>query len=106
MKLEDLRKIPTLQTSTIAEAIKADPRTGFYILSCLERFYSGDYGEICEEDTAANNRDLEDGTGHILARYKQAESLTGDIYIEASFYEPMFRNIDYTNIMIMYPHER
>ena len=105
MILEDLKKLPTLQTRAIAEAA-ADPETGLYIVSCLNRFWGGDYGEICAEDTAANNADLEAGEGHILARYKQAGKLSGDIYIEAHFYEPMLNDIEYSQIMIMYPFER
>ena len=105
MTLEDLKKIPTLQTRSIAEACK-DPKTALYIVQCLNRFWAGDYGEICEEDTQYNNADLAAGEGHVLARYKQAEKLTGDIYIEAHFYAPMLNDIDYTNTLIMYPYER
>ena len=94
-----------LQTATIAEVCK-DPETLNYILDCLGRFYSGDYGEICEEDTDANNFDLKEGYGHILARYKQAAMLSGDIYIEAHFDKTMLSDINYTNTMIMYPDER
>lgn len=105
MTLEDLKKLPTLQTKTIAEAA-ADPETCFYILSCLNKFLAGDYGEVPPDDTAANNEDLAAGEGHILARYKQAEKLESDIYIEAHFYEPKLDDIEYSQIMIMYPFER
>lgn len=94
-----------MQTRTIAEALE-DAKTLDYILSCLARFYAGDYGEVPEEDTAANNDDLESGYGHILARYKQTEKLTGDIYIESHFDKDNLQNIDYTNTLIMYPFER
>ena len=76
------------------------------IVDCLQRFYSGDYGEVCADDTAANNADLAAGEGHILARYKQAHKLTGDFYIEAMIYEPMLNDINYNYIMVMYPDER
>lgn len=105
MTLDDIKKLPTLQTRTIAEAA-ADPETAFYIIGCLQRFYSGDYGEIPPEDTTANNEDLAAGEGHILARYKQAVKLESDIYIEAHFYEPKLSDIEYSQIMIMYPFER
>lgn len=61
MTLEDLRKLPLLQSATIAHICEKDEQTTIYILECLNRFYSGDYGEICEEDTAANNSDLKEG---------------------------------------------
>lgn len=106
MTLEDLKKIPLLQTALIAETAGADPETLNYIIECLNRFYSGDYGEICAEDTEANNADLRAGYGHILARYEQKHSLTDDIYIEAHFDKDNLNDIDYTNVLIMYPDER
>ena len=105
MVLEDLKKLPLLQTRGVAEDTK-DEKTHAYILNCLMRFFSGDYGEICEEDTQANNSDLEAGDGHILARYKGEGSLKGDIYIEAMFYSEKLEDINYSYIMIMYPEER
>ena len=105
MNLEDLKKLPTLQTRSIAEAAR-DPATALYLVKCLNRFWAGDYGEICAEDTEYNNADLAAGDGHVLARYKQAEKLTGDIYIEAHFYEPKLNDIEYSQTMIMYPDER
>ena len=106
MKLEDLKQIPLLQTATIAHTIGEDADTLNYILECLSRFYTGDYGTICAEDTEANNADLSAGYGHILARYEQKHQLTGDIYIEAHFDKDNLNDIDYTNILIMYPDER
>lgn len=84
MTLEDIRKLRTLQTKAIAAACK-DENTLAYVIQCLHRFYTGDYGEICAEDTAANNMEMLEGFGHILARYKGAGQLTGDIYIESHF---------------------
>lgn len=71
MTLEDIKKQDLLQTRSIAEACKDSPETLGYIVECLGRFFSGDYGEICQEDTDYNNADLREGEGHILARYKQ-----------------------------------
>ena len=105
MTLDDIKKLPTLQTRAIAHAAE-DPETHNYIVDCLKRFLSGDYGEMCAEDVTANNDDLAAGEGHILARYKQAYNLTGDFYIEAHFYEPMLNDIEYSQTMIMYPEDR
>ena len=77
-----------------------------YIIKSLNRFYSGDYGEIDREDTDANNSDLAEGYGHILARYKQAHNLAGDIYIETHIDKDHTGDIEYNNTMIMYPAER
>ena len=106
MTLEDLKKIPLLQTALIAETAGADPETLNYIIECLNRFYSGDYGEICAEDTEANNRELTEGFGHILAKYNQAHKLINDIYIESHFDKHNPDNIDYTNTLVMYIDER
>lgn len=106
MTLKDLIKLPLLQTATIAHICEKDEKTTIYILECLRRFYAGDYGEICEEDTAANNSDLKEGYGHVLARYKQAESLKGDIYIESHFDRDNLNDINYSQTVIMYPEER
>lgn len=105
MTLSNLYTMPLLQTRAIAAAAE-DPETMRYILKCLHRFYSGDYGEICADDTAANNAELLSGYGHILARYKQAFKLSGDIYIEAHFDKDHLTDINYTQILIMYPEER
>ena len=106
MTLEDLKKIKVLQTRTIAEACK-DAHTHGYVVQCLQRFYLGDYGEICAEDTEANNTELEEGCGHVLARYKARYNLDSDIYIEAHFSEGVdLDEYDYNQIMIMYPDER
>lgn len=104
MTLDDVKKITVLQTRTIAAACK-DPDTHNYVVECLKRFYSGDYGEICSQDTAYNNQDLESGAGHILARYKPAHRLDGDIYIECHFDENE-SGVDWNNTMIMYCSER
>lgn len=110
MTLADIRKIDLLQTRSIADACRQDKEGGAetlaYIIKCLNRFYTGDYGEVPPEDTEANNSDLAEGYGHILARYKQAHNLTGDIYIECHFDKDHAGNIDYNNTMIMYPDER
>ena len=105
MTLNDLKKIPVLQTRSIAHAAE-DPETHDYIVDCLQRFYKGDYGEICEDDTQANNEDLKSGYGHILAAYPAAFKLEGRIYIEAHFDKDNLTDIDYTNLVIMYPDER
>lgn len=107
MTLEDLKRISVFQTRTIAEVCKRSPETHLYIVECLQRFYKGDYGEIGKEDTAANNSDLLEGYGHVLARYKARHALESDIYIESHFdAEVDNTEIDYNNTMICYVNER
>lgn len=104
MTFDDLKKLELLQTRSIAEACK-DENTHAYIVDCLKRFYCGDYGKICKEDTELNNEDLKRGEGHILARYPAKGKLEGDIYIEAHF-DNEVPGLDANHIMIMYPEER
>ena len=105
MTLEDIKKQDLLQTRSIAEACKDSPETLGYIVECMGRFFSGDYGEICQEDTDYNNADLREGEGHILARYKAAFALDSDICIEAHFSQSI-PGIDANNTMIIYCNER
>lgn len=65
----------------------------------------GDFGEVPAEDKEANLSELEAGEGRILARYKQAYKLQGDIYINTYFSESNEGNLDYNNTMIMYCDE-
>lgn len=104
MTLSDIQQIKVLQTRAIAAAC-TDEKTLFYVIDCLNRFYSGDYGEICAQDVECNNQDLAAGAGHILARYKPMYELASSIYIECHFDEAI-QGIDYNNTMIMYCNER
>lgn len=105
MTFEDLKKLPLLQTRGIAATI-TDDKTMNYVMSCLARFFTGDYGLIDPEDTDANNLDLESGYGHVLARYDQFGTLEGDFYIESHFDRDNLNDVNYSQTMIMYPHER
>ena len=105
MTLCELRRLPLLQTRSIAASWEGSPETFKYISECLNRFYNGDYGEVPQEDTDANNMDLLSGEGHILARYEAKYNLDGDIYIEAYISESM-PGIDANHTMVMYCNER
>lgn len=64
-------------------------QTHNYIVDCLMRLYAGDYGTIGQEDTDANNAELEAGEGRIVAHYEQKHKLTEDIFIIATFSKSM-----------------
>lgn len=105
MTLAELRKLHLFQTRSIAAACNDSPKTYNYIIECLKRFYGGDYGEICQDDTDANNAELAAGEGHVLARYKAKYNLESDIYIESHFSKSI-PGIDANNTMVMYCNER
>lgn len=48
------------------------------VYKAIEKFNSGDWGTVPEEDKSANDSDLQSGSGRVLARY---ETPNGDIYI-------------------------
>lgn len=104
MTLSDLQKLPFYMTSSINTAMQ-DPETHAYIMMCLLRYYSGDYGEVPPEDIELNNADLSAGEGHVLARYKAKYELTSDIYIESHFMR-RFKGNDYNNTVVCYCSER
>lgn len=102
MTLEDIKRLPVMQTrGAAADSSHDDGQTHNYIVDCLMRLYAGDYGKIPQEDTDANNAELADGEGRIVARYEQAHGLTEDIYIIATFSASMPDVIDANHIMIM-----
>lgn len=104
----DLRAVRLFQTRGIADACSGEggDATFSYVMQCLGRFYGGDYGEVSENDTAANNSDLKNGHGHVLAIYKTAHNLTDDIFIEAHIDMDRPGNIECNHVMVMYPSER
>lgn len=106
MTLDDVKRLPVFQTrGTATAAAEDDGQTNNYIFDCLMRLYAGDYGEIEQEDTDANNAELADGEGRIVARYKQRHALTEDIYIIATFSQSMPDILDANNITILYCSE-
>ena len=105
MTLKDLENIPMLQTRSIAEACQ-DPQTLGYVSKCMLQFINGQWGDLDREDIEANNEDLKDGYGHVLARYPFKYALENDIYIETHFDKDHINDINYTQTMIMYVDER
>ena len=102
MKLSDLTANPIYQTRGIAA--DTDPPTAEYLKQCLDLFFTGNYGEIPPEDTEANDQELAAGEGRIIARYKKAHNLQGDIYIIAYFSQST-EGIDANNTTILYCSE-
>lgn len=83
MTLKDIMKNPVYLVGPILAADDQVQRE--HIIRCMERFFTGDYGKIPPEDTAANNSELEAGAGRIIARYEPAEGMAEDFYIMAYF---------------------
>lgn len=106
MTLENIKNLKVLMTRAIGVAVEENADTTPYLMSCLKRVYSGDYGELKEEDIDANNTELKNGVGRLVCRYKKAHGLNNDIYIIAIFNSDIdINNLDYNHIMIMYVNE-
>lgn len=69
-------------TTRLNEAVAKHEGIARAVTSAIERFISGDWGDVPEEDKKANDRDLLARCGHVLGRYK---SLDGDLYINMEF---------------------
>lgn len=106
MTLKDLQKLETLQSRGVNADTARDPRTLKYLQDCIRAFYAGDFGEIPPEDVQANLEDIQAGTGHCYARYKQYGTLTADLIIEAMFSEDYPGDINYNYVMLCYLMER
>ena len=104
MNPDDLQRNYIGQTRAVSEATR-DPQTMGYLNDCLLLLFSGMYGDVPEDDAAANDEDLITGEGRIVARYKQFGKLTEDIYIIACFSASNPHDIDYNNTMVMYRSE-
>lgn len=98
MKLNEIMKNNIFLVGPIRNASRKNQD---YIMRCLDRFFTGDYGEIPPEDVTANNSDLEAGAGRIIARYKPAEGMAEDFYIMAYFDQDQ-PGIDYNYTSIFY----
>ena len=86
-------------TKKLNNDIAEDEETAKAVYKALERFNAEDWGELPEEDKEANNEDLRNRTGRILAKY---ETPKGFIYISLTFEDPELKN----NIaMLMYVNE-
>lgn len=64
------------------------------VYKAFERFNSGDWGNLPEEDKRANDADLARQTGRILARY---DTPNGDIYFMLTFSEENETVVMYVN---------
>lgn len=76
-------EIQFLITAHLSERVKASESMAKATDQAVKRFVLGDWGEVPPEDKEANNKDLKDRDGRVLARYKTPE---GDIYINMEFY--------------------
>lgn len=107
MTTEDLKRNHLATTAGVNHALMTDKtgKTYSYIMECLGRFFSGDFGTVPAEDTAANLQELEAGEGRVLARYPARDNLAGDIYIQAYFSANDPGDIEQNNTLVMYCDE-
>lgn len=102
MTLNDIMNRNPLYIAGGATAAAEIPAARDYILQCVRRFYSGDYGAIPPEDIAENNAELAAGEGRILARYEAGQGLKENIFVIAYFSERHPESDDYNYTSICY----
>ena len=104
MRAEELQGNPLVSTAAVSAAMR-DPETADYIQLCLDKFFSGLYGQISEADGAANDEELRTGEGRIFAKYEAEGKLSEAIYIIAYFSQSNQGDPDYNNTTILYQSE-
>lgn len=104
MTPRELASIPTYPTQGTAPALE-DPETREYLAACFNRYFKGDFGDISEEDTAANNKALADNCGRVFARYPAAAKLESDIYIISNFEAGKMQDIEHSQTVVLYSFE-
>ena len=100
----ELASIATYPTHRTAQALE-DPETREYLAACFTRYFRGDFGDISEEDTAANNSALADECGRVIAKYPAAAKLESDIYIISDFEAGKLQDIEQSQTVVLYSFE-
>lgn len=72
-------------TKGINEKIATDLDFSKFVLKSMNRFNEKDWGDLCKEDKALNDYELEHQEGRIVARYNHINGVD-DIYIMATYY--------------------
>lgn len=65
----DVKGKTFVQTRAISASAGNEPLFGLFVMQCLRRFGRGDWGDLNDEDKAANDTNLKDGE-MVLAAYK------------------------------------
>lgn len=82
--MKPTKNINWVMTKGIDAAMKRSEEMTNACFNAIGRFTSGDWGELCDEDKAANDADLQNRDGHVLGKYNTPE---GDIYINLEFHD-------------------
>lgn len=99
--LYSLKQLPITMHRALYSLIKDDVNTSQYVGKCVELFFAGEWG-VDDEDIKANWREIKEGTGRVVARYKKAEKLEDDIYIIASFDRDNLEDSNASYVSIIY----
>lgn len=85
------------QTKTIAQNVQTDSKYRLEINTCIERFISGDWGDLTDDDIKSNNEAIAYGD-RILASYRTSK---GKVYIIADATDKNY----YETVTVLFANE-
>jgi hypothetical protein len=72
-----LNAMRVVATAALHEWAITDPYRGEWLVECLRRHAAGDWGDLADEDHAANDNAIRTNTGRLQSFYEVPERLTG-----------------------------
>lgn len=102
-KPERVRCGLTAYTGTIQHWIEEDDALYNDVRQAMDRFFSGDWGELGAEDAELNTLTLEEDEGRLMGVYRLSNGER--IYIITSGYGDQELGPDYCNTVVMAPSD-
>ena len=85
------------QTKGVYDAAKRNVKFRFEVASSIDKFMCGDWGDVCIEDSAANDEALINFE-RVIGSYQTSE---GELWVIAESEDC----VKYTNITVLFPNE-
>ena len=77
---------PIVRTSTLQSWVENCNGRGAWATTCLQRHQAADWGDLEDEDKAANDDALAEGCGRLLSAYEIPHELSGPDDIDSSIW--------------------
>ena len=89
LKRGECMEYKLFMTKRINNVVADDEETAKAVCDAVQRFAAGDWENLPDQDKQANDTDLQNRDGHVLARYGTP---AGDIYINLTFNDPSMQS--------------